>query len=132
MNLNKNPNANVEMTGPHKSKLKRERKKLFEVLSTLTEKQLQVIIKYLDSCAVGHIGSLVYNLTQFENPNLSKKDKKKLFNCLIGNTKLATYLTKPNNSFERKRKKLTQNGGFLATLLAVGLPILANIVASQI
>ena len=132
MNLNKNPNANLEMTGPHKSKLKREGKELFEVLSTLTEKQLQVIVKYLDSCAVGHIGSLVYNLTQFENPNLSKKDKKKLYNCLIGNTKLATYLIKPKNSFVIKRKKLTQNGGFLATLLAVGLPLLANIIASQI
>ena len=72
------PKCECKMTGPHKSKLKREGKELFEVLSSLTEKQLQVIVKYLDSCAVGHIGSLVYNLTQFENPNLTKKDKKKL------------------------------------------------------
>lgn len=120
------------MTGPQKSKLKREGKELFEVLSCLTEKQLSVIVKYLDSCAIDHIGSLVYNLTQFENPNLTKKDKKKLYKCLIGNTKLASYLTKPKNSFQRKKIKLAQSGGFLGTLLAVGLPILAEIVASQI
>ena len=120
------------MTGPRKSKLKREGKELFEVLSSLNEKQLQVIVKYLDHCAVGHISSLVYNLTQFENPNLTKRDKKKLYKCLIGNTNLASYLTKPNNSFKIKKKRLSQSGGFLATLLAVGLPLLANIVASQI
>ena len=121
MNLNKNPNANLEMTGPHKSKLKREGKELFEVLSTLTEKQLQVIVKYLDSCAVGHIGSLVYNLTQFENPNLSKKDKKKLYNCLIGNTKLATYLIKPKNSFAIKKKKIDTKRWLSSDITSSGL-----------
>ena len=120
------------MTGPRKSKLKREAKELFEVLSRLTEKQLQVIVKYLDRCAIGHIGSLIYNLTHFENPNLTKKDKKKLYQCLIGNTKLANYLIKRKNSFQIKKRKLSQSGGFLGTLLAVGLPILAEIVASQI
>ena len=120
------------MTGPRKSQLKREAKDLFEVLSSLNEKQLQIIVKYLDHCAVGHIGSLVYNLTQFENPNLSKRDKKKLYKCLMGNTSLATYLTKPKNNFRTKKRKLAQRGGFLATLLAVGVPLLAEIIASQV
>ena len=120
------------MTGPRISKLRREGKELFEVLSCLTEKQLQVIVKYLDHCAIDHIGSLVYNLTQFDNPNLTSKDKKKLYKCLMGNTTLASYLTKPKNNFRTKKRKLAQRGGFLATLLAVGVPLLAEIIASQV
>ena len=76
--VEKSTHVSLKMTGPRKSKLKREGKELFEVLSSLTEKQLQIIVRYLDQCAIGHIGSLVYNLTQFENPNLTKRHKKKL------------------------------------------------------
>lgn len=120
------------MTGPQKARLRKEQKQFFEVLNSLPEEHLRVIIKYLDHCAIDHIGSLVYNLTQFENSNLTKRDKKKLYKCLIGNTKLAHYLTKPANNFEKKKKKLEQSGGFLATLLSVGIPILAEIIASQL
>ena len=120
------------MTGPQKARLRKQQKQFFEVLNSLPEEHLQVIIKYLDQCAIDHIGSLVYNLTQFENSNLTKRDKKKLYKCLIGNTKLAYYLTKPANNFEKKKKKLSQSGGFLATLLSVGIPILAEIIASQL
>ena len=64
------------MTGPQKAPLRGEQKEFFEVLNSLSEEQLRVITKYLDQCAVDHIGTLVYNLTQFKNSNLSKKDKK--------------------------------------------------------
>ena len=122
----------VKMTGPQKARLRKEQKQFFEVLNSLPEEHLRVIIKYLDHCAIDHIGSLVYNLTQFENNNLTKRDKKKLYKCLIGNTKLAYYLAKPSNNFEKKKKKLSQSGGFLATLLSVGIPVLAEIIASQL
>ena len=95
------------MTGPQKARLRKEQKQFFEVLNSLPEEHLRVIIKYLDHCAIDHIGSLVYNLTQFENNNLTKRDKKKLYKCLIGNTKLAYYLAKPSNNFEKKKKIVT-------------------------
>ena len=120
------------MTGPQKARLRKEQKQFFEVLNSLPEEHLRVIIKYLDHCAIDHIGSLVYNLTQFENNNLTKRDKKKLNKCLICNTKLAYYLAKPSNNFEKKKKKLSQSGGFLATLLSIGIPVLAEIIASQL
>jgi hypothetical protein len=120
------------MTRPQKARLRRKEKEFFEVLKSLSEEQLRVITKYLDQCAIDHIGNLVHNLTKFENDDLSERDKKKLYKCLMGNTKLAHYLTKPAKNFEKKKKKLSQSGGFLATLLSVGIPILAEIIASQL
>ena len=75
---------------------------------------------------------LVYNLIYFKNQNLSKESKKKLISALIGNEPIVKYVSRKSNNFEKKKKKLSQSGGFLGTLFAVGLPILAEIIASQV
>lgn len=122
------------MTGPQKHKFRKDHKELLEVLACLSQKQLQVIVKYFNRCGVDHIGTLVHNLTKYKNPNILKENKKKLYKCLSENKKLATYLIKEDNNFRGKIKKLSsqQGGALITTLLAVGLPILAEIIASAV
>ena len=54
--------------------------------------------------------------------------------CLIENRQLAKYLSKSTNSYKVKRKKLqTQSGSaLLTTLFAVGMPVLAEIIANAV
>ena len=122
------------MTGPQKSKFRKASVELLEVLATLSQKQLQIIIKYLNKCGIDHIGTLAHNLTQYKNPSLKKDDKKKLLKCLSENRKLAKYLSKSSNNYRVKRKKLQEQdgGALLTTLLTVGLPILAEIISSAV
>ena len=103
-------------------------------MAGLSQKELRVIFKYLNKCGVDHIGTLVVNLTKFENPNITKENKKKLYKCLSENKKLATFLIKANNSYSGKIKKLSsqEGGALITTLLAVGLPLLAEIIASAV
>ena len=121
------------MTGPQKAKFRKESSEFLQVLATLSEKQLCTIVKHLNGSAIDYIGTLVHNLTQYKN-SLKKEDKKKLLKCLSENRKLVNYLSKPTNGYKVKRKKLqSQNGSaLLTTLLTVGIPILAEIIASAV
>ena len=121
------------MTGPQKSKFRKESAEFLQLLATLSQKQLCTLVKHLNGTAIDYIGTLVHNLTQYKN-SLKKEDKKKLLKCLSENRKLAKYLSKPTNSYKVKRKKLqSQNGAaLLTTLLTVGIPILAEIIASAV
>ena len=73
------------MTGPQKHKFRKDHKELLEVLAGLSQQELRVIFKYLNKCGVDHIGTLVVNLAKFENPNITKENKKKLYKCLSEN-----------------------------------------------
>ena len=121
------------MTGPQKKKFRKESVEFLKVLSSLSEKQLRVLVKYINGEGIDYIGTLVHNLTQYKNP-LNKDDKKKLLKCFAENTKLVKYLARSTNSYKVKRKKLqNQNGAaLLTTLLTVGIPILAEIIASAV
>ena len=121
------------MTGPQKKKFRKESVEFLKVLSALSEKQLRVVVKYLNGIGIDFIGKLVHNLTQYKNP-FNKENKKKLQKCIKENSKLITYLAKPTNSYKMKRKKLQdQNGSaLLTTLLTVGIPVLAEIIASAV
>ena len=121
------------MTGPQKKKFRKQSVEFLKVLSSLSEKQLQVLLKYINGEGIDYIGTLVHNLTQYKNP-LNKDDKKKLLKCFAENTKLVKYLARSTNSYKVKRKKLqNQNGAaLLTTLLTVGIPILAEIIASAV
>ena len=48
--------------------------------------------------------------------------------------KLVKYLARPTSSYKVKRKKLQKQNGaaLLTTLLTVGIPILAEIIASAV
>ena len=121
------------MTGPQKSKFRKESAEFLQLLATLSEKQLCTIVKHLNGSAIDYIGTLVHNLTQYKN-SLKKEDKEKLLKCLSENRNLAKYLAKSTNSYKVKRKKLqSQNGSaLLTTLLTVGIPILAEIIANAV
>ena len=121
------------MTGPQKSKFRKESAEFLQLLATLSEKQLCTLVKHLNGSAIDYIGTLVHNLTQYKN-SLKKEDKEKLLKCLSENRNLAKYLAKSTNSYKVKRKKLqSQNGSaLLTTLLTVGIPILAEIIANAV
>ena len=121
------------MTGPQKSKFRKESAEFLQLLATLSQKQLCTLVKHLNGTAIDYIGTLVHNLTQYKN-SLKKEDKEKLLKCLSENRSLVKYLSKATNSYKVKRKKLqSQNGSaLLATLLTVGIPILAKIIANAV
>ena len=121
------------MVGRQRKRQNKEDLAFFNVLSGLSQKELQVLVKYLNSDGINLIGTLVYNLTQYRNP-LNKKGQEKLEKCIRENCKLINHLVKPANSYKVKRKKLqNQNGGaLLTTLLTVGIPILADIIANAV
>ena len=121
------------MTGPQKKKFRKQSVEFLKVLSSLSEKQLRVLVKYINGEGIDYIGTLVHNLTQYKNP-LNKDDKKKLLKCFAENTKLVKYLARSTNSYKVKRKKLQKQNGaaLLTTLLTVGIPILAEIIASAV
>ena len=102
-------------------------------MASLSENKLRVLVKYLNGIGIDLIGTLVHNLTQYKNP-LNKDNKKKLRKCINENSKLVKYLATPTNSYKVKRKKLQdQNGSaLLTTLLTVGIPVLAEIIASAV
>ena len=121
------------MVGRQRKRQNKEDLAFFNVLSGLSQKELQVLVKYLNSDGINLIGTLVFNLTQYRNP-LNKKGQEKLEKCIRENCKLINHLVKPTNSYKVKRKKLqNQNGAaLLTTLLTVGIPILAEIIASAV
>ena len=121
------------MVGRQRKRERKENLEFFKVLSALSQKQLQVLVKYLNSDGINLIGTLVYNLTQYRNP-LNEEGEEKLKKCIDENFKLINHLIKPTNSYRVKRKKLqNQNGGaLLTTLLTVGIPILADIIANAV
>ena len=121
------------MVGRQRKRQNKEDLAFFNVLSGLSQKELQVLVKYLNSDGINLIGTLVFNLTQYRNP-LNKKGQEKLEKCIDENLKLINHLIKPANSYKVKRKKLqNQNGAaLLTTLLTVGIPILAEIISSAV
>ena len=121
------------MVGRQRKRQNKEDLAFFNVLFGLSQKELQVLVKYLNSDGINLIGTLVYNLTQYRNP-LNKKGQEKLEKCIRENCKLINHLVNPANSYKVKRKKLqNQNGAaLLTTLLTVGIPILAEIIASAV
>ena len=121
------------MVGRQRKRQNKENLAFFKVLSALSQKELQVLVKYLNSDGINLIGTLVYNLTQYRNP-LNKKGQEKLEKCIDENCKLINHLIKPDNSYRVKRKNLQKQNGaaLLTTLLTVGIPILAEIIASAV
>ena len=120
------------MTRPSKKKFIKEHKALLEILARLSEEELRVIFKCFNKCGIDHIGTLVVNVVKFKNPNLTKENKNKLYKALFENKKLVRYLIKHDNKLEGKIKKLTtqEGGGLITALLSIGIPILADIIAS--
>ena len=120
------------MTGPSKKKFIKEHKELLEVLARLSQQELRVIFRFFNQCGVDHIGTLLVNLAKYKNSNLTKDNKDKLYKTLFENKNLVAYLLKHNRKLDGKIKKLSsqQGGALISALLGIGIPILADIIAS--
>ena len=125
-------NNGTKMTGPSKKKFIKEHKALLEILTRLSQEELRVIFKCFNKCGLDHIGTLIVNLAKYKNSNLTKDKKDKLYKTLFENKNLVRYLLKDNDNLDGKIKKLTtqQGGGLITALLGIGIPILADIIAS--
>lgn len=127
-------NNGTKMTGPSKKKFIKEHKELLEVLARLSQQELRVIFRFLNQCAVDHIGTLLVNLAKYKNSNLTKDNKDKLYKTLFENKNLVAYLLKPRRKLKGKIKKLSsqEGGALISTLLGIGIPILADIIARAV
>ena len=71
---------------------------------------------------------MIFKNVIFRNLGLSPKEKRKLKEKIIGKESLLKYLSKQSNKNTIWKKKLTQTGGFLSTILAIAAPILVDLV----
>ena len=105
-----------------------------ECLVHLTPDQLKTVISHLDQTSVNYICDLIFAITNDDDidSKIDKEKKERILQCLKGNRKLVKYLTNGKKHYSLRKKRLKQSGGCLGTLLAVGLPILADIIITQV
>ena len=72
----------------------------------------------------------VYMCVKNRGAHIKKRFRDKIIKCLCGKKKIVKYLATENNSVSRKRKILTQHGGFLGLLASVAIPLLTEVIPS--
>ena len=116
-----------------KKKDKKSLRALAEILAVLKPQQVNSIIQFLDDSAIDRICTLIFNVVHRDRSQiLGQENIEKLLKCLSGKRTMLTYLTKKNNKIAKKRRYLKQSGGFLATLAGIALPLLAEVIISQV
>ena len=114
-------------------KNKRSLRQLSEILAVLNPQQVNSIIQFLDDSAIDKICCLIHNVVHRDRTKiLGEQNIQKLVKCLDGKRSVLTYLTRKKNKIAKKRKYLKQSGGFLATLATIALPLLADVIISQV
>ena len=116
-----------------RSKRQKSLRALAEILAALKPQQVNSIIQFLDDRAIDRICTLIFNVVHRDRSQiLGQENIEKLLKCLSGKRSMLTYLTKKNNKIAKKRRYLKQSGGFLATLAGIALPLLAEVIISQV
>ena len=92
---------------------------LLKILKKLKSNETKTLIPYLNSKAIHCIGECCQNLL-FEDLSLNRRVKSKIQRKLKGKEKIFKNIASPNKSLKSKRKLLEQEGGFLATIAAIG------------
>lgn len=98
---------------------------LVSILRKLSPQDRNLIIDHLNDHSCEFIYECIYN--GITNPNISKKSKKLLRDRLQNDKTKLRYLARPGGNSKRKRKILTQVGGFLPFILGAVLPILTSL-----
>ena len=109
----------------------KNRIKFYQVMYNLPKKTRCSIIPYLADEYVNFLSEAVYNTVK-TNLGLTKKQKNKLkkeLNCCKNSIKTICSEKIP---IARRRKILTQKGGFLGVLLSTILPIISSVIAGAV
>ena len=112
----------------------REKKKILElasIISSLNETQIKNLTKVVDNDSIQRICCIIYS-TCLKNRGIKikKRFRDKILKCLCGKKKIVKYLATEKNSVSRKRKILSQHGGFLSLLASVAIPLLTEVIPS--
>ena len=114
-------------------KTKRRLRELAEILSSLKPHQVDSLIQFLDDSAIDDICELIHNIVHRDrSEKVGEENIQKLLKCMSGKRRMLIYLTKKKNNIKKKRRILKQSGGFLATLAAIILPLVAEVVINQV
>ena len=82
---------------------------------------------------INEICTLIFNVVHRDRrAKLGDENIQKLCKCMTGRRREIIYLTKKKNNIKKKRRILKQSGGFLATLAAIVLPLVAEVIISQV
>ena len=115
---------------------KKERRRLqalAELLSLLKPHQVETLIQFVDNDTINDICTLIFNVVHRDRTaKLGEENIQKLCKCMTGRRREIIYLTKKKNNIKKKRRILKQSGGFLATLAAIVLPLVAEVIISQV
>ena len=115
---------------------KKERRRLralAELLSFLKPPQVEAFIQFVDDDTINDICTLIFNVVHRDrSAKLGEENIQKLCKCMTGRRREIIYLTKKKNNIKKKRRILKQSGGFLATLAAIVLPLVAEVIISQV
>ena len=115
---------------------KKERRRLqalAEILSLLKPHQVETLIQFVDNDTINDICTLIFNVVHRDrSAKLGDENIQKLCKCMTGRRREIIYLTKKKNNIKKKRRILKQSGGFLATLAAIVLPLVAEVIISQV
>ena len=119
---------------PYRKSYYKRQLAFLECLVHLSPKQFKTVISHLDQTSVNYICDFIFAIINDTDIDLKLDEEKieQVKQCLKGNRKLVEYLTNGKKHYLLRQKRLEQSGGFLGTLLAVGLPVLAEIIISQV
>ena len=114
-------------------KEKRRLRELAEVLSSLKSHQVESLIQFLDDSAIDDICTLIHNIVHRDrSEKVGEEAIQKLVKCMTGKRRMLIYLTKKKNNIKKKRQILKQRGGFLGTLAAIVLPLIAEVIINKV
>ena len=111
-------------------KLKTIRQKKLDFLTAL--KKLKPdhrcsVVNYLNDDGIEALCEIVHNVVH-KDIKLSSSKKAKIRKEFGSHRKKLAFLGNKKNDIVKKRKILKQNGGFLGTLLAIAIPIIAELI----
>ena len=103
---------------------------LIKTLSSISKKNLSVILEFLDSESVDFISECVHNAIT-NNINLNDSQKYGLFKKIKSHEKKLKFISNPKNNFLKKRKYIKQSEGSIIAILSAIIPPIIGLITSQ-
>ena len=110
----------------------KEKKKILElasIIKSLDDTQIKNLTKIVDNDTIQRMCCIIYS-TCLKNrgSQIKKRLRDKILKCLCGKKKIIKYLATEKNSVNKKRKILSQHGGFLGLLANLAIPLLTEVI----
>ena len=110
----------------------KEKKKILElasIIKSLDETQIKNLSKIVDNDTLQRMCCIIFSTClKNRDTQIKKRHRDKILKCLFGKKKIVKYLATEKNSVNRKRKILSQHGGFLGLLANVAIPFLTEVI----